>query len=513
MSTEKHSPNVLFIAVDDLRPFLGCYGDLNAHTPHLDALAKRGVTFTNAMCTAPSCGPSRAALMTGRLPTRTGLYGFQQWAGREDFESIVTLPEYFRKNGYETFASGKIHHNSLCVHSYTQQAVDINKASREPDPTAMVPRADREWSVNNIATIRTANYSHAPCMADCIDWSGGSGEGPPKSVKLVSGPSDDTVMDCMDGITAQFGVDVLRQKHEKPFFLATGFVRPHLPFIAPRQYFEHYPLESLQLHPVKEDDLADSPWVARRNAHVQDDINVRQADPQGRARVIQAYYACASFVDDMIGLVLTELAQSAYADNTIVVFWSDHGWHLGEKRSWRKFSLWEESARTPMIIADPRSPVTAGQQCSRPVGLIDLYPTLTDLCAIGTVDNLDGVSLRPLLDNPEADTSELRAPELTVQGRGNYSLRDEEWRYTRYFDGGEELFNHKKDPYEWMNLAVDSRYDEIRSRFSSLVPKDSVPTVEPRGLSCWADLDKDDMEQFRTEIWPRWLEEATPPLE
>lgn len=510
---EKHKPNVLFIAVDDLRPFLGCYGDKNAHTPHIDSLASRGVTFTNAMCTAPSCGPSRAALMTGRLPTRTGIYGFQDWAGCESFESIVTLPEYFRKHGYKTFSSGKIHHNSIRVHSYTQQAVDTNKASGDPDPTVMVPRADREWSVNNIAAIRKANYNHAPCLPDCIDWSSGDSEGPPKSVKLVSGPSDDAAMDCMDGVTVQFGVNVLRQEHDKPFFLATGFVRPHLPFIAPRSYFDHYPLEKLQFHPVKDDDLADSPWVARRNARVQDDINIRKADPLGRARVIQAYYACASFVDDMIGTVLAELAQSPYADNTVVVFWSDHGWHLGEKRSWRKFSLWEESARTPMIIADPRSSETSGKQCNRPVGLIDIYPTLADLCGLPSQSDLDGVSLRPLLDEPTADKPGLCTPELTVQGRGNYSLRDEEWRYTRYFDGGEELFNHKKDPYEWTNLATDSRYDDVKSHLASFLPQDSVPTVEPRGLSCWADLDKEDMEQFRCKTWPRWLKEATPPLE
>lgn len=503
-------PNVLFIAVDDLRPFLGCYGDTNAHTPHLDALASRGVTFSNAMCTAPCCGPSRAALMSGQLPTKTGIYGFQDWAGRKEFESIVTLPEHFRNCGYETFGSGKVHHNSLTVHSYTQQAVDINNASADPDPFVMVPRADREWSVNNVGAVREANYNHVPCLADCINWSGGRDEG--DSVKLVSGPSDDPVMECQDGVTAQFGVDVLKREHDKPFFLATGFVRPHLPFIAPRKYFEYYPIAELDLHPVKEDDLADSPWVARSNARVQDDINIRKADPLGRARVIQAYYACASFVDDMIGMVLDELARSPYADNTIVIFWSDHGWHLGEKRSWRKFSLWEESARTPMIIADPRCSESAGEICERPVGLIDAYPTLTELCGLPMPEDLDGVSLSPLLVDPQANTSELQAPELTIHGRGNYSLRDEEWRYTRYFDGGEELYNHKNDPYEWANLADDPAHTDVKAHLLSLMPEESALTVEPRGSGGWADQDKDDMEQFRTEVWPRWLQEAVPSL-
>ncbi|MFP4027737.1 MAG: sulfatase [Candidatus Brocadiia bacterium] len=511
MSSDQR-PNILFIAIDDLRPFISCYGDSNAYTPHIDELAERGVTFSNAMCPAPSCGPSRAALLSGQYPTRTGIYGFQDWAGREDFESVVTLPEYFRKAGYKTFSSGKIHHNSLRVHSYTEEAVEKNKASDDPEPTVVIPRADRDWDVNNVGRIREADYNHSPCMEDSIDWSGAGGEGPPNSVKLVSGPSDDPVMDCMDGVTAQFGVDVLKQEHDKPFFLATGFVRPHLPFIAPRKYFQHYPLDDLELHPVKDDDLADSPWVARRNARVQDDINVRAADPRGRRRVIQAYYACASFVDDMVGLVLDELARSPYADNTIIVFWSDHGWHLGEKRSWRKFSLWEESARTPMIIVDPRKMDSADKVCERPVGLIDLYPTLIDLCGLSPRSDLDGTSLSPLLANPTANTAELREPELTVQGRGNYSLRDEEWRYTRYYDGGEELFNHREDPYEWENLADDPDCEDVKARFAAQLPQESVPTFEPRGLSCWADLDKDDMEQFRNDVWPRWLKEADPPI-
>lgn len=512
MATSDH-PNVLFIAVDDLRPFLGCYGDKNAHTPHIDSLAERGVTFTNAMCTAPSCGPSRAALMTGQFPTRTGIYGFQDWAGREDYAHLVTLPEYFRNCGYQTFSSGKIHHNSLRVHSYTEEAVAINKASGEPDPAVMIPRANREWTVNNVATVREANYNHAPCLEDSIDWSGGSGEGPPASVKLVSGPSDDPVMQCMDGVTSQFGVDVLQQRHDKPFFLATGFVRPHLPFIAPRQYFEPYPLETLDLHPVKEDDLADAPWAARRNARVQDDINIRKADPQGRARVIQAYYACASFLDDMVGRILKALAESPHAENTIIVFWSDHGWHLGEKRSWRKFSLWEESARTPLIIVDPRRAATAGRPCPRPVGLIDLYPTLADLCGLPIPESLDGTSLSPLLNDPDRNTPEFRLPEFTIQGRGNYSLRDEEWRYTRYFDGSEELFNHRDDPYEWTNLADAPKHRAVRKGFAALLPSASAPVLQPTGLQCWADAEKDDMEQFRTEVWPRWLKEAVPPLE
>ena len=448
--------------------------------------------------------------MTGCFPTKTGIYGFQNWAGREDFKSYITLPEYFHKNGYVTFSSGKIHHKL----SWAQSYVEINCASTDPDPAVVVPRADREWTVNNIAAVLKANDHHIPCLEESIDWHGNRKVRRMNSLKYkcISGPSDDSVMDCKDGVTAQFGVDVLKQKHDKPFFLALGFKRPHLPFIAPRKYFDHYPLGDLKLHPVKEDDLADKPWVARRNARVTDDINIRKTNSQGRARVIQAYYACVSFLDDMVGMVLNELERSSYVDNTIIVLWSDHGWHLGEKRSWRKFSLWEESVRVPLILVDPRRTKSAGQTCQRPVGLIDLYPTLTELCGLPMPANLNGVSLCPLLEDPDADSVVLREPELTVLGRGNYSLRDEEWRYTRYFDGSEELYKHKDDPYEWTNLAHDSAYNDIKEYFSYLLPADSAPAVEPRGRGHWADLDKDDIKQFKTNVWSRWIQEATPPL-
>lgn len=511
--TSTAQPNVLFIAVDDLRPFLGCYGDVNAHTPNIDALARRGVTFTNAMCTAPSCGPSRAALLTGRYPSHTGLYGFQNWAGREEFAHYVTLPEFMRQGGYRTFASGKIHHDSKIVHALTRDAVDANLASDDPDPGAMVARADREWDVNHVAALRGVPYAHTPVAADCINWSGRPLAEAVANPKLLSGPSDDDVMACQDGVTARFGIDSLKRDHDRPFFLALGFVRPHLPFIAPRRYFEPYPLEELELHPVKDDDLADQPWAARRCAHVHDDIRIRQADPQqGRRRVIQAYYACASFLDDMVGRVLSALDESGQRDNTVIAFWSDHGWHLGEKRAWRKFTLWEESARTPMIVVDPRRPDVAGRACSRPVGLIDLYPTIAELTGMEIPDGLDGTSLRPLMDDPDADGPALCAPEFTMQGRGNYSLRDETWRYTRYFDGSEELFNHVEDPYEWTNLADRADADEVKRRFVERLPDFAQPTAGPSPVWCWADQDKDDVEEFRTGTWPGWLEQADPPL-
>lgn len=498
-------PNVLFIAIDDLRPFLGCYGDPNAHTPNMDSLAGRGVRFTNAMCTAPSCGPSRAAIFTGQYPTTTGIYGFQDWVGRERYEDTVTLPEYLRRNGYRTYTSGKLHHNSTNAYSKTQEAVDENLARPEPSIFTMVPRADREWDETNLDVIRRTPYNHAPAREDCLNW---SGEANPQSDKHLSGPSDDAVMACQDGETVQYALRKLKEQHEEPFFLGVGIVRPHLPFIAPRRYFDYYPLDALELPPVKWDDLADKPWAARSNARIEDDIEIRSHE-RGRERVIQAYYACVSFVDDMVGRVVGALDASPYRDNTVIVFWSDHGWHLGEKRSWRKFTLWEESARTPMIVVDPRKRGTEGSACERPVALIDLFPTLADLCGLPLPEWCDGRSFAPLLETPALDWP---FPALTIQGKGNYSARDETWRYTRYFDGSAELYNHADDPHEWKNLATDPGHRHVMERLEAHLPTSAATTLLPRGLASWQDEEKNDMEGF-IRRWQEWTKRCDPPLE
>lgn len=500
-----NKPNILFFAIDDLRPFLGCYGDPNARTPNIDALAARGVRFTNAMCTAPSCGPSRAAIFTGQYPTTTGIYGFQDWVGRERYERTVTLPEYLRRNGYRTYTSGKLHHNSTNAYSKTKAAVEENLERDDPSIFTMVPRADREWDETNLDAILKSPYNHTPVRADCLNW---SGEENPVSDKYIAGPSDDPVMACQDGETVRYAIRKLGERHTDPFFLGVGLVRPHLPFIAPRRYFEHYPLESLELPPVKHDDLADKPWAARSNARVDDDIEIR-SHVRGRERMTQAYYACVSFVDDMVGRVLSALSKSAHHDNTVVILWSDHGWHLGEKRSWRKFTLWEESARTPVIVVDPRRRTSAGRVSNRPMALIDLYPTISELCSVPIPDWCDGRSFVPLLDEPDKAWP---YPALTIQGKGNYSTRDERFRYTRYFDGSEELYDHAEDPYEWRNRADDPLLGPDKKRLKAYLPKHAAKTLLPRGLSNWQDEEQNDMEGFK-RTWNAWTAQCDPPLE
>jgi arylsulfatase A-like enzyme len=279
---------------------------------------------------------------------------------------------------------------------------------------------------------------------------------------------------------ASWACEVLGRRHEKPFFLAAGMFRPHIPWFVPQKYFDMYPLESIVLPAVKEDDLADVPPFARRvalNQHSRHDLVVSSGNWK---KAVQAYLACISFSDAMIGRMLDALEKSPERDNTIVVLWSDHGYHLGEKWHWHKQSLWHRATHVPLIMAVP-GVTKAGTRCQRPVGLIDLYPTLTELAGIGTPGPLDGVSLRPLLAEPERSWER---PALVTYGRGNHAVRSERWSYIRYHDGGEELYDRRQDPQEWINLAGRAELAGVKNELRRWVPTqeapgDSVPTGVP----------------------------------
>ena len=264
-----------------------------------------------------------------------------------------------------------------------------------------------------------------------------------------------------DAKVADWVIRQLGQEHEKPFFLASGFFRPHLPWYVPRAYFDHYPLDSIRLPEILEDDLADVPRaglaMARRAG---DHKNVTQHGQWRKA--VQGYLASIEFADAQVGRVIEALDRSSYKENTIIVLWSDHGWHLGEKEHWRKFTLWERATR----VTEP------GGRSPRPVNLIDVYPTLVDLAGLPARSGLDGLSLRPLLENPAA---EWERPSLTTHRRGNHAVRGERWRYIRYADGSEELYDHHLDDPEWRNLARDSRYADVKKRLSARIPETEAP--------------------------------------
>ncbi len=406
--------NVLFIAIDDLNDWIGCLGGHpDAKTPNLDRLAQRGVLFTSAHCAAPACNPSRAALMTGIRPSTSGVYkNPDPW--RDFMPDVITLNQHFRANGYKAMSRGKIYHGKFPDTGPGAWDEFIPRGS-DPPPLKTHPRY-----LNPISNI---------------EW----------------GPVDGTEQDMDDFKVATWAAERLQQKHDKPFFLACGFFKPHLRWCVPEEYFDMFPPESVTLPNIDENDLDDIPppgvKMAGRSTH--DKITSLNAWRDG----VAAYLASGAFVDKQVGRVLDALDNSAYRDNTIIVLWSDHGWHLGEKLHWKKFALWEEATHNLLMFVVPGM-TRPGSRCDQPVGLIDIYPTLIDVCGLTPREGLEGRSLMPFLRNSGATWER---PALTTHGRLNHSLRTKRWRYIRYSDGTEELYDRGNDPLEWKNLLWPER--------------------------------------------------------
>ena len=438
-------PNVLFIAVDDLNHWVG---HLDSHpgtlTPNIDRLAAKGVSFGRAYAAAPLCNPSRVSLLTGVMPARSGVYGnFEEL--RQQLPDAVTLPQYFRRHGYSVKGGGKIFHSG---------------SGEEP--------WDEYFLAGQSETLNERAGSTQTGM-----W------GP-------WGPStlDDRAMN--DARIADRIIAELAGRHDRPFFLAYGTYKPHLPWRVPRQYFEMHPRESVVLPTVVANDLDDVPPFGRRlAAEVLDISNNRDfATPGGdHANVlqhnqwqaaVQGYLASITFADAQVGRVLDALADSTHADDTIVVLWGDHGYHLGQKEHWRKHTLWEEGLRTTLVISAPgysRSNVRS----DRVVSLLDLYPTLIDLAGLEPRQGMDGQSIVPLLQQPDLPWPR---PAVSTYGFQNHSIRTERWRYIRYHDGTEELYDHDVDPNEWTNLAVAPvavNYREVIDQLARFLPDVNVP--------------------------------------
>jgi arylsulfatase A-like enzyme len=409
-------PNVLFIAIDDLNDWIGCLGGHpDAKTPNLDRLAQRGVLFTSAHCSAPACNPSRAALMSGILPSTSGVYkNPDPW--RTLMPDVITLNQHFRANGYKAMSRGKIYHGS------------------QPDtgPGAWDEFIPRSSDAPPLKTHR--RYANP---IGNIEW----------------GPVDGTDQDMDDYKVATWIGEQLGQKHDKPFFLACGFFKPHLRWCAPEEYFDMFAPESVTLPNIDENDLDDVPPIgvqmAGRKTH--DTITSKNAWRDG----VAAYLACGAFVDKQVGRVLDALDASPHRDNTVIVLWSDHGWHLGEKLHWKKFALWEEATHNLLMFVVPGL-TRPDARCDQPVNLIDIYPTLIEVCGLAPREGLEGRSLMPFLKDPSATWAR---PALTTHGRLNHSLRTKRWRYIRYSDQAEELYDRDNDPLEWTNLLWPARPD------------------------------------------------------
>lgn len=424
-------PNVLFIASDDLRDWVGYMGrHPQVRTPNIDRLAGKGMAFTRAYPAAPCCNPSRAALMSGQSPFTTGIYG-----NDNDFRPVLPaegmLTTTFRNAGYRVMGSGKIYHESFARRS--------------------------EWD-------------------DYLDNPGGSPSIPPGQNDGVGGikfgPLDCNDEDLVDYRITDYGIAQLGRKQDKPFFLAVGLKKPHMPWNVPRKYFDMFPLETIQLPPYLENDLDDIPAAGVRMAHPETD-HVPMLKSGRWKEAVQAYLATIAYVDMNIGRLLEALEKSAYRDNTIVVLWGDHGWHLGEKHHWRKFSLWEEGNRTPYIWIVP-GVTKPGTMSDTPVSLQSIYSTLTDLCGIPTPRHVEGSSIRPLLANPGAAWE---LPVVNTWGRENHAVRIRGWRYIRYANGDEELYDTTNDPNEWTNLAGKAGYASRIASMKQLLPQHNAPEI------------------------------------
>ncbi len=464
LSAKTQPPNVLFIVIDDLNDWIGCMdGHPQAKTPNIDALAAKGTLFTNAHCQAPICGPSRASFLSGRYPHQTGIYN--QPNGGRSLEADTTnfnghlLPQYFAENGYKTMGVGKITHG-MSLESAVQIAG--SKGSSGPKPDGPKPPNDFRFHYR-------PDYS-LPFTGTQTDW----------------GVFPELTEEMPDYQSADWTIDQLQQAHDKPFFMAVGYHRPHVPFYVPQEWFDLYPLESIQLPTIPDGDLEDVPLAGRRIHEMPRFPQLewlRANDNEELRRCTQAYLACISFVDAQVGRILDALETSDYAKDTIVVLFSDHGYHLGEKSRVSKHGLWEEATRVPMIFAG--SGIGKGKKSSKPTGLIDLYPTLIELCDLPERSANAGKSLVPLLKDSTADW---RHSVLTTYAKGNHALRSEMYRYIRYDDGSEELYDHDSDPQEWENLAASSKHQEVILGFRDQLPKEEAeyhPAVGNGPVNAW----------------------------
>ncbi|MDF1659377.1 MAG: sulfatase [Verrucomicrobiales bacterium] len=428
-------PNVLMISIDDLNDWIGCLGGHpNAITPNLDALAGSGRNFTNAHCSVPVCSPSRVSVISGLSPMTSGSYELgPAYENIPRLDEVPTMQGFFKSHGYTTLSGGKIlHHNFR-----GRLAADIDRIL--PPSKKGGPRPEKPFQ------------SKPPW-----DW----GAFPEKDEEMY------------DYQLAEAAAAELGKNHEKPFFLSVGLFRPHVPMYAPQKWYDLYDPDTITMPDADPDDMLDVPDNFQYQMYVAPTLTEIQEANQWRS-LVHAFLANTSFVDHCLGVVLEGLENGPNKDNTIVVLWSDHGFHLGEKQKIAKRTLWEESTRVPLIFAGPG--IEAGD-CAEPVSLLDIYPTLVDLAGLSENPHLDGDSLNPQLNDP--DTARKR-PALTTSYFGNHTVRSRDWRYIRYADGAEELYDHRNDPGEHTNLAGNENYRSIIDEHAKWLPKNAAPEVKP----------------------------------
>ena len=429
-------PNVLMIALDDLNDWVGCLGGHpQVKTPHTDRLARRGTLFANAHCQSPLCNPSRTSLLTGLRPSTTGVYALNPWFRTSDrWRDWVTLPQYFAAHGYETLTTGKIFHDAYPPPKDRAGGTEVTVWGHHG---GFNPRPPKKF-------VRT------PDAIPLMDWG-------------IFPERDDETDDWK---VADWAIERLKNPPKKPFFLGVGFRHPHVPCYAPQKWFDLYPDDKLVMPPVKADDRDDTPRFAWYLHWKLPEPRLAWLRESGQWRpLVRAYLASISFADSQVGRVLDALDESGLAKNTVVVLWSDHGWHLGEKGVTGKNTLWERSTRVPLVFAGPG--VAAGARCTKPAELLDVYPTLAELCGLPAKAGLEGRSLAPQLKDAEAERP---WPAITTHGPNNHAVRTERHRYVRYADGSEELYDLQSDPNEWTNLTHDPRRAGTKAELRKWLP-------------------------------------------
>ena len=448
------SSDILLIVVDDLNDWVGALGGHSqVQTPNIDALAARGVLFTNAHAPAPQCNASRTAFLTGLRPSTSGVYDNRSdWRNLEIFKERPTLPAFFRQQGYQSLGAGKIFH----AHTFDAEAFH---GFNDPNGwDAFFPSVERQLPDEVVPATRPANGN--PLTKD-FDWS---------PLAEEAGQMGDSKV--VDWISSQ-----LAKVSGSPRFIAAGIYRPHLPWYTPKAFYDLYPADEVVLPETKINDLEDVPTIATVPYLEMTDkppmkLHEWVVEQEKWQEGVQAYLASVSYADAEIGRILSSLEESGRLENTIVVLLSDHGFHLGEKERWRKQTLWEESTRVPLIIVAPGISVP-GATSSRPVSLMDIYPTLAELAELELPGHVEGSSLVPLLRAPDMTWG---TPALTTNGFRNHSVRDERFRYTRYSDRSEELYDLKADPHEWHNLIDEPGSKEIRDSLAEWLPdRDARP--------------------------------------
>lgn len=435
------SPNVLMICIDDLNDWTGFLGGhQQAITPHMDALAKRGRNFSNAHCAVPVCSASRVSVMSGVAATTHGSYELgPKYEDLPALADVPTMQRYFKDNGYLTLSGGKVLHHGFGG----TLAGDIDRPlGRQKSPRPNKP-------IN-----RPSHWSGA------WDW----------------GPYPETDAEMADFQLANTAAETLQEDFDQPFFMSVGFFRPHVPLFVPPKWFDLYDAKSIRLPKNPKSDLDDVPsnFLGINNYAVAP--THAEVVAHGKQRSLtRAYLASISFVDHCVGIVLEALEASPYAENTVIVLWSDHGFHLGEKQHWAKRTLWEESTRVPLIFAGPV--INPGQACPQPANLIDIYPTLIDLCKLPANPRLEGTSLAPQLRDPATARDQ---PAITSSYFGNHSIRSRDWRLIVYRDGAAELYDQRHDPDEFENLADDPAHKAVREQLESWLPITAAPEFKAK---------------------------------